>query len=122
VYLLKRYSPSDSFCTFFSESARCPCLSSVEKKLSFFFVKNITGFSPYNGLQWTPNSFKVQMTVSVQLQRTLNAIRRSKATAGSGLSENSCPGLHTHTHTHTPMIIYVIMCFVLIWFTDYFIF
>jgi len=22
VYLLKRYSPSDSFCTFFSESAR----------------------------------------------------------------------------------------------------
>jgi len=29
-------------------------LSSVEKKLRFL-IKNIPGFSPYNGLQWEPN-------------------------------------------------------------------
>jgi len=36
------------------------------------FDENIPGFSPYNGLE----RFKVQMRVSVQLQRALNNTRR----------------------------------------------
>jgi len=36
VYLLKRYSPSDSFCTFFSESVNT--VSKVEEDFVVLFV------------------------------------------------------------------------------------
>jgi len=39
AYLLKRYSPSDSFCTFFSESARwCSQTTAVPVGLHPFFL------------------------------------------------------------------------------------
>jgi len=34
---------------------RCPCLSFFSQKEIKFFDENISGFSPYNGLQWEPN-------------------------------------------------------------------
>jgi len=37
-------------------------------------MKTLQDFSPYNGLQWTVS--KMQMTLSVQLKRALNATRR----------------------------------------------
>jgi len=39
-------------------------------------MKTFQDFSPYNALLWEPNGFKVQMRVSVQLQRALNDTRR----------------------------------------------
>jgi len=35
---------------------RCPCLSFFSRKQIEVFDENIPGFSPYNGLQWEPNS------------------------------------------------------------------
>jgi len=50
---------------------RCPRLSFFSRKEIKVFDENIPGFSSYNGLQWTMGTkrFKVQKTVSVQLQR-----------------------------------------------------
>jgi len=48
-------------------------LSRLEQVVLVSCKQIIPAFSPYNGLQWEP---KVQMRVSVQLQRALNDTRR----------------------------------------------
>jgi len=35
---------------------RCPCLSFFSRKEMKVFDENIPAFSPYNGVQWEPNS------------------------------------------------------------------
>jgi len=44
----------------------------LSRKKIKVFDENIPIFSPYNGLHWEPN--KVQMRVSVQLQRALTTL------------------------------------------------
>jgi len=49
---------------------RCPCLSFFRRKEIKVFDENVTGFSPYNGLQWEPNGSRSKLA-SVQLQMAL---------------------------------------------------
>jgi len=50
---------------------RCPCLSFFSQKEIKVFDENITGFSPYNGLQWEPNGSRSKRQFQCKLFKGL---------------------------------------------------